>query len=60
VSAAVVFPEMIKGRPPRLDEILQSSNAPLFFIMMCTIHREELTIWMQFTVPSRNTSLGHE
>lgn len=31
---------MIKGRPPRLDRIFQAYDAPLFFVTMCTLHRQ--------------------
>ncbi|MGZ4965910.1 MAG: REP-associated tyrosine transposase [Chthoniobacterales bacterium] len=31
---------MIKGRPPRLPEIFQSYSAPLYFVTMCTSHRQ--------------------
>jgi len=30
---------MIKGRPPRLEQIFQSYDPPLFFITFCTLHR---------------------
>lgn len=33
---------MIKGRPPRLDEIFQSYDQPLFFVTICTIHRQKI------------------
>jgi REP element-mobilizing transposase RayT len=32
---------MIKGRPPRLPVIFQSLGEPLFFVTMCTLHREK-------------------
>lgn len=31
---------MIKGRPPRLGSIFQSYDPPLFFITICTLHRQ--------------------
>jgi REP element-mobilizing transposase RayT len=31
---------VIKGRPPRLPLIFQSRDAPLFFVTMCTLHRQ--------------------
>jgi REP element-mobilizing transposase RayT len=31
---------MVKGRPPRLREIFQSLGEPLFFVTMCTLHRQ--------------------
>src|SRR5436309_10535287 len=30
---------MIKGRPPRLSQIFQSYDAPLFLVTVCTLHR---------------------
>jgi REP-associated tyrosine transposase len=33
---------MIKGRPPRLKQIFQTYDPPLFFVTICTIHRQEL------------------
>jgi REP-associated tyrosine transposase len=33
---------MIKGRPPRLAQIFQSYDAPLFFVTMCTLHRRKI------------------
>lgn len=33
---------MIKDRPPRLDEIFQSYDQPLFFVTICTIHRQRI------------------
>jgi len=33
---------MIKGRPPRLRQIFQSYNAPLFFVTVCTLHRRKI------------------
>jgi putative transposase len=33
---------MIKGRPPRLSQIFQSYNAPLFFVTICTLHRRKI------------------
>jgi len=30
---------MIKGRPPRLPVIFQSTEQPLFFVTLCTLHR---------------------
>src|SRR5260370_7347462 len=36
------LPSMIKDRPPRLDEIFQAYDAPLFFVTICTIHRQKI------------------
>jgi putative transposase len=33
---------VIKGRPPRLDQIFQSYNAPVFFVTSCTLHRVKI------------------
>ena len=33
---------MIKDRPPRLDEIFQRYDSPLFFVTICTIHRRKI------------------
>jgi hypothetical protein len=33
---------MIKDRPPRLDEIFQTYDLPLFFVTICTIHRQKI------------------
>jgi putative transposase len=33
---------MIKGRPPRLSQIFQSYDAPLFFVTICTLHRRKI------------------
>jgi putative transposase len=33
---------MIKGRPPRLAQMFQSYDAPLFFVTMCTLHRRKI------------------
>jgi REP element-mobilizing transposase RayT len=33
---------MIKGRPPRLEQIFQTYAPPLFFITICTIHRQKI------------------
>jgi REP element-mobilizing transposase RayT len=33
---------MIKGRPPRLEQIFQSYDPPLFFITFCTFHRARI------------------
>jgi REP element-mobilizing transposase RayT len=33
---------VIKGRPPRLPQIFQSYDAPLFFLTICTLHRRNL------------------
>ena len=32
----------IKGRPPRLEQIFQSYEPPLYFITICTIHRQKI------------------
>jgi putative transposase len=32
---------MIKGRPSRLDVIFQSYDPPLYFVTMCTLHRQK-------------------
>ena len=33
---------MIKKRPPRLQQIFQSYNPPLFFVTICTAHRRKI------------------
>jgi putative transposase len=33
---------MIKGRPPRLRQIFQTYDPPLFFVTICTIHRQRI------------------
>ena len=33
---------MIKRRPPRLEQIFQSYDPPLFFITICTLHRRKV------------------
>ena len=33
---------MIKGRPPRLDQIFQSYDPPLYFVTVCTLHRRRI------------------
>ncbi len=33
---------MIKGRPPRLEQIFQTYVPPLFFVTICTIHRQKI------------------
>lgn len=33
---------MIKNRPPRLDQIFQTYDLPLFFVTICTIHRQKI------------------
>ena len=38
-TAASTSRSMIKGRPPRLSQIFQSYDAPLFFVTVCTLHR---------------------
>ena len=42
VSAAFILSPMIKDRPPRLDEIFQSYDQPVFFVTICTIHRRKM------------------
>jgi len=32
----------IKGRPPRLGQIFQTYAPPLYFVMICTIHRQKI------------------
>ena len=32
----------IKGRPPRLEQIFQTYDPPLYFITICTIHRQKI------------------
>ena len=32
----------IKGRPPRLGQIFQTYDPPLYFITICTIHRHKI------------------
>src|SRR6266513_1346014 len=33
---------MIKGRPPRLEQIFQTYVPPLFFVTICAIHRQKI------------------
>ena len=33
---------MIKGRPRRLERIFQTYDPPLFFVTICTIHRQKI------------------
>jgi len=33
---------MIKGRPPRLGQIFQTYDPPLFFVTICTLHRQRI------------------
>src|SRR5205814_1775752 len=33
---------VIKGRPPRLGQIFQSYDAPVFFVTFCTLHRRKI------------------
>jgi REP-associated tyrosine transposase len=33
---------MIKGRPPRLDQIFQSYDPPLYFVTICTLYRQKI------------------
>ena len=33
---------IIKGRPPRLGQIFQTYAPPLFFVTICTIHRQKI------------------
>ena len=33
---------MIKGRPPRLGQIFQTYDPPLYFVTICTIHRQKI------------------
>ena len=33
---------MIKGRPPRLEQIFQTYDPPLFLVTICTIHRQKI------------------
>ena len=33
---------MIKGRPPRLQQIFQTYDPPLFFVTICTIRRQKI------------------
>ncbi len=33
---------VIKGRPPRLEQIFQSYDCPLFFVTFCTLHRRKI------------------
>ena len=32
----------IKGRPPRLGQIFQTYDPPLYFVTICTIHRQKI------------------
>ncbi len=34
---------MIKARPPRLEQIFQTYDQPLYFITICTIHRQKIS-----------------
>ena len=33
---------MIKDRPPRLDQIFQTYDPPLYFVTICTMHRRRI------------------
>lgn len=33
---------MIKNRPPRLEQIFQTYDPPLFFVTICTLHRRTI------------------
>jgi len=33
---------VIKGRPPRLDQIFQSYDPPVFFLTFCTLRRQKI------------------
>ena len=33
---------MIKGRPPRLAQVFQTYDPPLYFVTICTIHRDKI------------------
>jgi REP-associated tyrosine transposase len=33
----------IKGRPPRLKQIFHTYDPPLYFVTMCTIHRQKIS-----------------
>ena len=33
---------MIKGRPPRLEQIFQTYVPPRFFVTICAIHRQKI------------------
>ena len=33
---------MIEGRPPRLEQIFQTYDPPLYFVTICTIHRQKI------------------
>ena len=41
VSAARIAVK-IKGRPPRLGQIFQTYAPPLYFVTICTIHRQKI------------------
>ena len=47
---------MIKGRPPRLEQIFQTYAPPLFFITICAIHRNKIEIYKQSIKHSKPTS----
>ena len=32
----------IEGRPPRLGQIFQTYDPPLYFLTICTIHRQKI------------------
>ena len=34
---------MIKGRPPRLPQIFEAYDQPLYFITICTLHRHKIS-----------------
>jgi putative transposase len=34
---------IIKGRPPRLEQIFQTYDPPLYFMTICTMHRRKVT-----------------
>jgi len=54
---------VIKGRPPRLPEIFQRDDSPLFFVTLCTLHRRKFgdlqTVEAAFEAyASRGTDFG--
>lgn len=43
MSAARIPPGMIKNRPPRLNQIFQAYDCPLFFVTICALHRRRIS-----------------
>ncbi len=49
---------VIKGRPPRLDQIFQSYDSPVFFVTFCTVHRIKIERLDIVHTGWRNTRYG--